>query len=54
MVRASLYWVYPKWRANVIYVCVCACDFFHRTRSVGICGYLNGSMLDYANLVGLC
>jgi hypothetical protein len=29
-------------------------DFFYQTRSVGLCGNLNGSMLDYAKSVGLC
>jgi hypothetical protein len=29
-------------------------DFFQQTRSVGLCGNLNDSMLDDARSVGLC
>jgi hypothetical protein len=29
-------------------------EFFQRTKSVGLCGNLNGSMLDYARFVELC
>jgi hypothetical protein len=28
--------------------------FFQRTISVGLCGNLNGSMLDYARFVEIC
>jgi hypothetical protein len=28
--------------------------FLQRTKSVGLCGNMNGSMLDYARSVGLC